>query len=148
VPGQPSTPVLLAPASSASSRQARHSALPSGTGSGVLQQVAELQDILHTCLAVAGIAPPPGARLEGQPLTCLLTDPTGASCGADGRGWRQWVDAEHDVVYNASNHWSALTDGRAKYIFRAQHGDEQLFNLTAGACVRACVLARVELAWS
>lgn len=38
---------------------------------------------------------------------------------------------EHSQCYNASNHWSALTNGRMKYIQRASVGDEQLFNLTA-----------------
>lgn len=38
---------------------------------------------------------------------------------------------EHAQCYNASNHWSALTDGRMKYIQRAWAGDEQLFNLTS-----------------
>lgn len=30
-----------------------------------------------------------------------------------------------------TNHWSALTDGQIKYVFRAWADDEQLFNLTA-----------------
>ena len=30
---------------------------------------------------------------------------------------------------NASNHWSAITDGASKYVFEAQHGQEQLFDL-------------------
>jgi hypothetical protein len=30
-----------------------------------------------------------------------------------------------------SNHWNALTDGKMKYIFNAEFGTEQLFNLTA-----------------
>lgn len=38
---------------------------------------------------------------------------------------------EHAQCYNATNHWSALTDGRMKYIQRAWAGDEQLFNLTS-----------------
>jgi|ERR1712150_243380 len=45
--------------------------------------------------------------------------------------WRKWTDMEHSTCYSATNHWSALSDGRMKYIFRAYYGDEQLFNLTS-----------------
>lgn len=34
-------------------------------------------------------------------------------------------------MYNETIHWSALTDGRTKYVFSAHDGSEQLFNLTA-----------------
>jgi hypothetical protein len=44
--------------------------------------------------------------------------------------WRRWIDLEHDVCYSPANHWNALTDGRTKYIFHAQTGAEQLFDLT------------------
>ena len=44
-------------------------------------------------------------------------------------GWRDFIDLEHDICYDASNHWSALTDGKMKYIFHAQDGEEQLFDL-------------------
>ena len=50
----------------------------------------------------------------------------GESCG-----WREYVDLEHTICYNNSNHWNALTDGRVKYIFNAMDASEQLFNLTA-----------------
>ena len=39
------------------------------------------------------------------------------------------MDLEHDVCYDPSNHWNALTDGRYKYIYHAQEGEEQLFDL-------------------
>ena len=45
--------------------------------------------------------------------------------------WRAWVGLEHDRVYDDSVHWSALTDGRIKYIFHAAMGREQLFDLEA-----------------
>ena len=35
----------------------------------------------------------------------------------------------HDQVYDSSVHWSALTDGRVKYIYHAFSGREQLFDL-------------------
>jgi arylsulfatase len=44
---------------------------------------------------------------------------------------RDWIDLEHDVCYDPSNHWTALTDGQHKYIFHAFDGSEQLFDLTA-----------------
>ena len=45
--------------------------------------------------------------------------------------WREWIDLEHDICYGPDNHWSALTDGRTKYIFHARDGEEQLFDLTS-----------------
>ena len=45
------------------------------------------------------------------------------------RDWREWIDLEHDVVYSPDNHWNALTDGVWKYIYHANSGEEQLFQL-------------------
>jgi arylsulfatase len=73
----------------------------------------EIRDILPTLLAAAGGTP--ATQLDGKPL--LTVD-------------RAWIDLEHDVCYNASNHWNALTDGKTKYIYHAQTGAEQLFDLT------------------
>ena len=56
----------------------------------------------------------------------LSNSTAGESCG-----WREYVDLEHTICYNNSNHWNALTDGRVKYIFNAMDASEQLFNLTA-----------------
>ena len=53
------------------------------------------------------------------------------SCLGESCGWREYVDLEHTICYNNSNHWNALTDGRVKYIFNAMDASEQLFNLTA-----------------
>jgi len=44
--------------------------------------------------------------------------------------WRQWIDMEHDICYNITNHWNSLTDGEIKYVFIAYDATEQLFNLT------------------
>lgn len=89
--------------------------------------VAEMRDIFPTMADYAGLPPPPPGvpALEGQSLRCILRDPTGRSCG-----WRSWLDLEHAIVFNASVHWSAATDGQIKYIFNALDGSEQLFNLT------------------
>jgi hypothetical protein len=109
--------------------------------------VSELRDVFHTMIDAAGIAhnatlvkPRSSgdvtafAQEDGKSLLCLLRDPTGTTdCDypPNPGPWRQWIDMEHSTCYNASNHWSALTDGTMKYIFRANAGDEQLFNLTA-----------------
>lgn len=44
-------------------------------------------------------------------------------------GWRKFIDLEHDICYGKNNHWSALTDGKWKYIYHAMDGEEQLFDL-------------------
>lgn len=116
--------------------------------------VTEIRDIFPTMLDIAGIVPPAGTVLDGLPLTCILEDPTGQQCTIDytsrsmvyaGKNtntttsvsslgntvsWRQWIDMEHDVCYNITNHWNSLTDGTIKYVFQALTATEQLFNLT------------------
>ena len=84
----------------------------------------ELRDIFPTFLEAASV---PNAqeliqRMDGRSLLSLLR--------AQNSGWRQWIDLEHNVCYSPSNHWNGLTDGRWKYIFHAQDGEEQLFDLT------------------
>ena len=44
---------------------------------------------------------------------------------------REYIDLEHDVCYDRSNHWNALTDGKTKYIYHAMVGEEQLFDLVS-----------------
>jgi arylsulfatase len=84
----------------------------------------ELRDIFPTLLEAGAI---PQAQeliqeMDGRSLLSLLRN--------DGQGWRQWIDLEHNICYHLSNHWNGLTDGRWKYIFHAQNGEEQLFDLT------------------
>jgi arylsulfatase A-like enzyme len=103
--------------------------------------VAELRDVFHTLADAAGISRnsslmPPQLfhKADGRSLLCLLRDPTGMRhCDYPpnpGR-WRRWVDMEHGTCFNSSNHWSALTDGRSKYVYIASLAEEQLFNLSA-----------------
>src|SRR5262249_23206388 len=66
-------------------------------------------------------APIPGG-VEGRSLLSLTRNPD--------RDWREWIDLEHDVVYDVGNHWNALTDGVWKYIYHANSGQEQLFQLS------------------
>lgn len=94
--------------------------------------VTELRDLFPTFLDIAGIPLAPGRRMDGSSLACLfLIDPSGKKCGTQGSGWREYIDLEHDIIYNTSVHWNALTDGSIKYIFHANNGIEELFNLTA-----------------
>jgi len=44
--------------------------------------------------------------------------------------WRDFIDLEHTICYNRTNHWNALTDGQYKYIYNADSGEEMLFDLT------------------
>lgn len=91
---------------------------PRGT---VKTEVVEIRDILPTFLDAANITMPD--TLNGSSLLNLLTTPDASST------WRSYVDLEHDICYNVTNHWNALTDGHFKYIFQAYFGDEQLFDL-------------------
>lgn len=89
--------------------------------------VTELRDVFPTVADYGSAAgPPPGVTPEGASLRCLLRDPTGKQCN-----WREYIDLEHNVVYNYSVHWSALADSGMKYVYRAYFGTEQLFNTTA-----------------
>lgn len=84
----------------------------------VSEKPVEIRDIAATCLDAAGATT--AHKLDG--LSMLNA--------ARGRGeWRQFIDLEHDVCYDITNHWNALTDGRTKYIFHARSGQEQLFDV-------------------
>lgn len=85
----------------------------------VLSQLAELRDILPTFLDAAGLAIP--RTIEGQSLLELIRGKTA--------GWRTQLDLEHSTCYFNENAWTALTDGRYKYIFHAFMDKEQLFDL-------------------
>ncbi len=85
----------------------------------IFSQPVELRDILPTFLEVAGQSVP--GHLDGLSILELFRGNTD--------GWREVIDLEHDVCYSPSNHWNALTDGRYKYIYHAQNGGEQLFDL-------------------
>jgi choline-sulfatase len=85
----------------------------------VLSQTVELRDILPTFLDAAGSKTQ--ASFDGRSMLSLLRSP--------GAEWRPWLDLEHGVCYSPENNWTALTDGRMKYIHHAFHGQEQLFDL-------------------
>ena len=89
----------------------------------VLENIVELRDIFPTFLEVANLSIAEGKKLNGSSLISTLNSTEKQS------DWRQFIDLEHDICYNATNHWNALTNGHIKYIYRAYFGDEQLFNL-------------------
>lgn len=84
-----------------------------------IAQPVEIRDILPTFLDAARASGAEG--LDGTSLLSLIADKR--------TKWRDAIDLEHDVCYDASNHWTAMTDGRSKYIFHAQTGEEQFFDL-------------------
>jgi arylsulfatase A-like enzyme len=92
--------------------------LPAARGQ-VLRQPVELRDVLPTLLDAASASRP--TKCDGASVLPLFRG--GAT------GWREWIDLEHDVCYSPANHWNALTDGRTKYIYHAQDGEQQLFDL-------------------
>lgn len=79
----------------------------------------ELRDVLPTFLDAA--QSPLRDQCEGKSLFALAKEDT--------TDWRPWIDLEHDICYDKTNHWNALTDGKWKYIFSAFDGGEQLFHL-------------------
>lgn len=83
-----------------------------------LEQPVEIRDILPAFLDAARAEAP--VPLDGASLLGLVRG------GAD---WRPFIDLEHDICYDKTNHWSALTDGKMKYIYDAYAGGEQLFDL-------------------
>ncbi|MBI1358322.1 MAG: arylsulfatase [Acidobacteria bacterium] len=98
---------------------------PGGLAAGERGQVrdepVEIRDVLPTFLDAAGAEAP--EHLDGRSLLDL----------ARGRAddWRRHIDLEHSICYSPKNNWSALTDGRWKYIYHALDGEEQLFDLSS-----------------
>ena len=90
----------------------------------VKSEVVELRDILPTFLDAAELSIPD--TLNGSSLLDLLRSPNDTKSN---NTWRPYIDLEHDICYNITNHWNALTDGHIKYIFQAYFGNEQLFHL-------------------
>ncbi len=86
----------------------------------VLEQPVELRDILPTFLDAAGVRVDE-KEFDGRSLLKLIR--------GERSDWRPFIDLEHSRCNGKENHWSALTDGKFKYIFRAQTGEEQLFDL-------------------
>ena len=87
----------------------------------VRDEVVELRDILPTFLDAAGAAVPEG--VDGRSVLELLRNPKRTP-------WREAIDIEHSACYGPNTGYVALTDGRLKYIWFYNRGEEQLFDLS------------------
>jgi arylsulfatase A-like enzyme len=92
----------------------------------VSSAVVEVRDVAPTLYDVAGtlsnaLQQDPG--INGKSLLPLV------SGSAD--SVREYLDLEHGQVYDPRIHWNAIVDGTMKYIYFANDGSEQLFNITA-----------------
>lgn len=87
----------------------------------VRTEPVELRDLLPTFLEAASAPAEVSADLDGKSMLRLAR--------GESEGWREVIDLEHDICYSPKNHWSALTDGKVKYIYHAIDGEEQLFDL-------------------
>ena len=81
------------------------------------EALVELRDVLPTFLDAAGIAKP--SVMDGMSMLDILK----------GNKWRTQLDLEHAQIYEKDNAWTALTDGRYKFIYFTLTGQEQLFDL-------------------
>ena len=88
------------------------------SSSMTIDKPVELRDILPTFLDAAGVAIP--ESIEGQSLIPI--------CRGDNNHWREYVHGEHAYGAN-SNHY--VTNGREKYIWFSQTGQEQFFDIAS-----------------
>ncbi len=86
----------------------------------VLRRPVEIRDVLPTFLDAAGV-PIAEKDFDGRSMLELVR--------GRGENWRNILDLEHAACYPGAEGWNALTDGRMKYIFHSQSGQEQLFDL-------------------
>ncbi|SDX97865.1 arylsulfatase [Paenibacillus sp. CF384] len=86
---------------------------------GSQSEVVELRDIMPTLLDIAG-APIP-STVEGSSVLPLCR-------GEEEAEWRPYLHGEHSYG-SLSNHF--VTDGREKYLWFSQSGEEQLFDLVS-----------------
>ena len=86
----------------------------------VVKEVVEMRDIMPTLLDAAGVPIPDS--VEGGSVLQL------ASRAAERQGvaWRSYLHGEHSQG-SQSNHW--VTDGKEKYVWFSQTGEEQFFLL-------------------
>ncbi len=86
----------------------------------VVEEVVEMRDIMPTLLDAAGVPIPDS--VEGGSVLQL------ASRAAERQGvaWRSYLHGEHSQG-SQSNHW--VTDGKEKYVWFSQTGEEQFFLL-------------------
>lgn len=90
----------------------------------VCEQIVELRDIMPTLLNAADLAIPD--TVDGLSLLPLLRT-SGVAAENTAVAWRSHIHGEH-AYGQLSNHY--MTDGKFKYIWFSQSGEEQLFHLT------------------
>ncbi|WP_019419384.1 arylsulfatase [Paenibacillus sp. OSY-SE] len=83
----------------------------------VAEEIVEMRDIMPTLLDAAGVAVP--SSVDGKSVI-------GVARGDNTDWWRDYLHGEQ-AQGNASNHW--VTNGKEKYIWFSQTGEEQYFNL-------------------
>ncbi|MCS7460891.1 arylsulfatase [Paenibacillus doosanensis] len=98
---------------------------------GQVDEVIELRDLMPTMLDAAG-APVPQS-VDGSSVLPL--------CRGEAAPWREYIHGEH-AFGSLSNHY--VTDGREKYIWYSQTGEEQLFDLRSDAQETVNLAARPE----
>lgn len=93
----------------------------------VCQEAVELRDIMPTLLDCAGIAIP--EAVEGKSMLGLARGDVNAKAN-----WRPFFHGEHTIgrldgkPYLSDVHY--MTDGKEKYVWFSEDGNEQLFDLT------------------
>ncbi|MGV2787791.1 arylsulfatase, partial [Clostridium perfringens] len=88
----------------------------------VSDQVVEMRDIMPSLLEAAGVPIPD--TVEGESIWRLAS--AEEKEGQSVRSWRHHLHGEHAQGMQ-SNHW--VTDGKEKYIWFSQTGEEQFFDL-------------------
>jgi arylsulfatase A-like enzyme len=78
-----------------------------------------LEDLYTTILELA--ATPVPARVDGESLVPEVL--------GTGRLDREYIHGEHSSCYSPAEAMQFVTDGREKYVWYTQHGDEQFFDL-------------------
>ncbi|MFW6146421.1 MAG: arylsulfatase [Planctomycetota bacterium] len=82
-------------------------------GGRVCDKPITLGDVMPFCLDVADVPIPPA--VDGRSFRSLLDDPQ--------RPWRSFVHVEHAPA------WQAVTDGKQKFAWHSQSGQEYFFDL-------------------
>lgn len=96
--------------------------LPSKMRAGTVRnECVDLRDIMPTFLSAAGVAVP--ENVDGQSLLDIGT----------GRPWREYIEMEHSSTYESKSGWVALTDGKIKYIWYYNKGEQRMFNMVDDA---------------
>ena len=85
----------------------------------VVDEVAELRDIMPTILEAAGVAMPP--TVDGRSLIPLMQETRPA--------WRRYIHGEHCWCYSHEQEMQYVTDGHRKFIWLPRIDMAQFFNL-------------------